>query len=183
MKRNRSHGKIASLPPELRNAVDEMLKATTFTYEDIKKYLQENGVSVSESAICRYAQNLCADLEAIRIAQENFKALMAEAEKCPELDTTAVLTRIASHRMLNALVSKPEDEWSEMRVDKLLQEINGMTRAVAYKERLAQQNKDDVTAALDEVQAQVFAALATERPELYEQVARWLSKKKQEGLQ
>lgn len=182
MKRNRSHGKIASLPPQLRNAVDEMLKATTFTYEDIKQYLAENGVSVSESAICRYARNLCADLEAIRIAQENFKALMAEAEKCPELDTTAVLTRIASHRMLDALVNKPAEEWSGMRIDKLLQEISGMTRAVAYKERIAVQNKDEVTAALDEVKAQVFSALAAERPELYEQVARWLGQKKKEGL-
>lgn len=29
-KGNRSHSKIASLPPELRQAVDEMLKAGTY---------------------------------------------------------------------------------------------------------------------------------------------------------
>lgn len=44
------------------------------------------------------------------------------------------------------------------------------------------QNKDVVTAALDEVQASVFSALAQEQPELYRQVAKFIERKKKEGL-
>ena len=37
-------------------------------------------------------------------------------------------------------------------------------------------------AALDEVQASVFSALADEKPELYRQVVQFLDKKRKEGL-
>ena len=53
---------------------------------------------------------------------------------------------------------------------------------VAYKQRVDMQNKDVVTAALDEVQASVFSALAQEQPELYRQVAKFIERKKKEGL-
>lgn len=39
-----------------------------------------------------------------------------------------------------------------------------------------------VSAALDEVQASVFSALADEKPELYRQVVQFLDKKRKEGL-
>lgn len=41
---------------------------------------------------------------------------------------------------------------------------------------------DVVSAALDEVQASVFSALADEKPELYRQVVQFLDKKRKEGL-
>lgn len=177
-KGNRSHSKIASLPPELRQAVDEMLKAGTFRYEEVQKYLAENGVEISQSAICRYARRLVDSYREIILAQESFKALLAEAEKYPELDTTEVLTRIASHRMLSALVNKPEDEWDGIKVDKLLQEVSAMTRAVAYKERLAAQSKEEIAAAMDEVQKALYKALADEKPELYRQLVAFLNSRR-----
>lgn len=181
-RRNRKHSVIDGLPEELRNTTEQMLLAGA-TYAEIVDYLGENGVSLSVSAVCRYAQNYQASVEALQIAQQNFKAMLSEAERYPELDTTEILTRIASQRMLNALVNKPDEEWDSVQVDKLLREVNGLTRAVAYKERLAVQNKDDVTAALDEVKGAVYAAMASERPDLYQQVASFLERKKKEGLQ
>ena len=63
-KKNRSRSKISRLPPEIRNAVDEMVKAASdFTYADIKEYLAGQGVDISISAIGAYAQNLSADLD------------------------------------------------------------------------------------------------------------------------
>ena len=53
---------------------------------------------------------------------------------------------------------------------------------MAYKQRVDIQNKDVVSAALDEVQASVFSALADEKPELYRQVVQFLDKKRKEGL-
>lgn len=181
-RRNRKHSIIDGLPEELKAATEQMLLSGA-TYAEVVDYLAENGVSLSVSAVCRYAQNYQASVETLQIAQENFRAMLAEAERYPELDTTEILTRIASQRMLNALVNKPDEEWDSVRVDKLLSEVSGLTRAVAYKERLAVQNKDDVTAALDEIKATVYAAMASERPDLYKQVAAYLERKAKEGLQ
>lgn len=181
-KKNRSRSKISRLPPEIRNAVDEMVKAASdFTYADIKEYLAGQGVDISISAIGAYAQNLSADLEAIRVAQENFKVLVREAEKVPELEYSEVINRVAAQRMLQAIVAKPQDEWDDVRLDKLLKEMNGMTRAVAYKQRIEVQNRSDTDAALAELKAEFFSALGAEHPELYRQLVQVLEKQQKEA--
>lgn len=182
LKGRRSYGKIASLPPEIRNAVDNMLLAGVLRYDEILAYIAGQGVDVSKSSLCRYAKRLAETYRDLQIAQENYEAMRRELEKYPEQDSSEVLTRIVSHKLLTALVSKTDDEWSELRADKLLKEISGVTRAVAYKKRVDMQNKDVVTAALDEVQASVFSALADEQPEVYRKVAQFIEKKKAEGL-
>lgn len=183
LKGKRSYGKIAALPPEVRNAVDNMLLSCTVRIPEIQAYIQEQaGVSVSESTVSRYGKRLAESYRDLIVAQENFEALRKEVEKYPEQDAAEVLLRIAIHKMMLALTSKTEKDWSEMRADKLMREISGVTRAVAYKQRVDMQNKDVVTAALDEVQASIFSALAQEHPELYKQVAKFIERKKKEGL-
>ena len=178
LKGKRSYGKIASLPPEVRNAVDNMILSCTVRIPEIQAYIQEKAdVSVSESTVSRYGKRLADSYRDLMIAQESFESLRKEVEKYPE-----VLLRIAIHKMMVALTSKTDEDWNEMRVDKLMREISGVTRAVAYKQRVDMQNKDVVTAALDEVQASVFSALAQEQPELYRQVAKFIERKKKEGL-
>ena len=179
LKGKRSYGKIASLPPEIRSAVDNMLLAGVLRYDEILEYIAGQGVDVSKSSLCRYAKRLAETYRDLQIAQE---AVMEPIGKVAEQDASEVLTRIVSHKLLTALVSKTDEEWSELRADKLLREISGVTRAVAYKKRVDTQNKDVVTAALDEVQASVFSALADEQPDLYQKVARFIERKKSEGL-
>ena len=179
----RSYGKIASLPPEVRNAVDNMILTCTVRLPEIQAYIEEQaGVDVSTSTISRYGKRLSETYRDLTIAQENCEARRKEVEKYPEQDSAEILTRIASHKMMAALVSKSDKDWNEMRADKLLKEISGLTRAMAYKQRVDIQNKDVVSAALDEVQASVFSALADEKPELYRQVVQFLDKKRKEGL-
>ncbi len=178
----RSYGKIASLPPEVRNAVDNMILTCTVRLPEIQAYIEEQaGVDVSTSTISRYGKRLSETYRDLTIAQENFEALRKEVEKYPEQDSAEILTRIASHKMMAALVSKSDKDWNEMRADKLLKKINGLTRAMAYKQRVDILNKDVVSAALDEVQASVFSALADEKRELYRQVVQFLDKKRKEG--
>ena len=161
LKGKRSYGKIASLPPEVRNAVDNMILSCTVRIPEIQAYIQEKAdVSVSESTVSRYGKRLADSYRDLMIAQESFESLRKEVEKYPEQDAAEVL----------------------LRVDELMREISGVTRAVAYKQRVDMQNKDVVTAALDEVQASVFSALAQEQPELYRQVAKFIERKKKEGL-
>ena len=167
------------MPSEIKEAVDEMLRIGTFSYEQIKDYLAQQGVSVSQSSICRYAQRLAQNYQELQIAQEHYRALLQEARKYPDLDTTEVLTRLASHRMLHALMAKGEKEWDGLQVEKLLKEISGLTRAVAYKQRVETQNKEEAALALDEIRATVFSALAQEQPQLYRDLERWLESRKE----
>ena len=102
--------------------------------------------------------------------------MMDTASKIPEVDAVEIINRIAGQKLVQAIISKPEEEWTELRLDKLLKEANGMTKAVAYKQRIDLQNKEDVEAAADELKAEFFAALSAENPELYRQVVQALNR-------
>lgn len=176
-RKNRSRSKISRLPPEIRSTVDAMIQATAdFTYKDIQEYLAKQNVDVSQSAIGTYARNLMESLEALNMAQESIRAMMDTASKIPEVDAVEIINRIAGQKLVQAIISKPEEEWTELRLDKLLKEANGMTKAVAYKQRIDLQNKEDVEAAADELKAEFFAALSAENPELYRQVVQALNR-------
>ncbi len=56
-----------------------------------------------------------------------------------------------------------------------------MTKAVAYKQRIDLQNKTEAQAAADEMKAEFFAALGTEHPELYRQLAQILDRQAKEA--
>ena len=106
---------------------------------------------------------------------------MDELERYPDLDTTEALVRVASQNLMTALASKKDEDWSAVGVDKLMNQISGLTRAVAYKKRVELQNKTDVQAAGDEVKTALWTAMAKERPDLYKQVSAYLDTKTQEG--
>ena len=56
-KKKRKHYAIEKLHPDVKEAVDEMIKAD-FTYREIVDYIKKTGNSVSKSAVQRYALNL-----------------------------------------------------------------------------------------------------------------------------
>lgn len=181
-RKNRSRSKISRLPPEIRSTVDAMVQATAdFTYTDIQEYLAEQGVEISTSAIGTYVRELMDSLEALTVAQETMRAMMETAAKVPEVDAVEIINRIAGQKMLQAVINRPEEEWTEVELDKLLREMNAMTKAVAYKQRIDQQNKTDAQAAADELKAQFFSALGTEHPDLYRQVVQILERKAREA--
>ena len=55
-RRRRYHSVITMLDPDLQREVDEMLANSRYTYTDIVQFLKENGIRISVSSICRYAQ-------------------------------------------------------------------------------------------------------------------------------
>ncbi len=54
--------KIDDMPPELRNAVIEMLLGDGASdgarYREVVEYVRENGGSISQASLCRYLQRL-----------------------------------------------------------------------------------------------------------------------------
>ncbi|PWM59592.1 MAG: hypothetical protein DBX91_06415 [Subdoligranulum variabile] len=180
-KGNRKHSKIDSLPPEMKATVEEMILDGSATYNEIVDYLQEHGYSLSASSVCRYARGYVESVQVLQIAQQNFKNMLEQLDRYPDLDTTEALVRIASQNLMSALASKKDEDWSKVSVDKLMNQISGLTRAVAYKKRVELQNKNDLEAGADDIKTALWRAMEKERPELYKQVSSYLDRKAQEG--
>lgn len=137
--------------------------------------------SLSVSSVCRYAQGYVENLQTLQIAQANFRNMLDELERYPDLDTTEALVRVASQNLMTALTSKKDEDWSAVSVDKLMNQISGLTRAVAYKKRVELQNKSDIEAGTGDLKSALWSAMAKERPDLYKQVSAYLDRKAQEG--
>lgn len=103
---NRKHSKIDTLPPEMKATVEEMIMDGSATYSDIVTYLEQQGYSLSVSSVCRYAQGYVENLQTLQIAQANFRNMLDELERYPDLDTTEALVRVASQNLMTALTLK-----------------------------------------------------------------------------
>lgn len=174
---NRKHSKIDALPEDLKSDVEEML-LTGSTYSDIVQFLKDNEQSVSVAAVCRYARAFNANMEQLRMANENFKNMMDEINRYPELDTTEAIIRIASGNVFNRLANAEDADWDEVKLEKLLKETNGLIRATAYKKRIELQNKEIRDTAIDEMKGLMFQEMAKDNPDLYKSVVAYLNSKK-----
>lgn len=174
-RRNRSSGKIDRLPEDLRLSVEQML-LTGSTYKEIVAFLTDNGQTVSQMCICRYAEKYLATVEQLKLAQENFRMIADEIDKFPNLDTTEVIMRLASQQVLNAWASSPAEAWESVDPDELLKNTVALTRAAAYKRKTDLQNKSSQEAALEASKSLLSDILGRKHPELFRQVMDTLSK-------
>ena len=179
-KKNRKHSIIDELEPALKDTVEQMLLGGA-TYSEIVDYLKEQGVGISVASVCRYAQAYNANVEMLNIAQENFRKMMEEMQKYPDLDTSEAIIRLTSQNIFNALANTSEEDWKDVSIDKMLRESTALIRATAYKKRIEVQNQENFDAGLEAVKSLVFEAMAKEKPELYKQVNEFLLSKKKDG--
>ncbi len=174
VKRNRKHSVIDGLPQDLKDTVEYMLM-TGATYIDVVDYLFIHGVSLSVSAVCRYAQGYLAGLEQAMIARENLSRMM---NKYPSLDTTKAIELLTSHNLLNTLSQMPQEKWQELDAKDAAKQATALIRAAAYKSRVELQNKSDLDAAWDVVHEVIFNTMAMDQPELYNQVMEYARQRK-----
>lgn len=173
-KKNRKHSIIDKLPTEIRDTVEEMVKAN-FTYREILEYLDNAGHPVSYSTVQRYAANLMETIQSLRMAQENFRTIMAETEKYSNLDLTEALLRILSSQMLEAVNQMPEGAIQATDFDTITKNAVALTRAVAYKRNVDM--KDTLGTGAKEIKAELFEAMSAEDPETYKKVKAFIERK------
>lgn len=176
-RKNRKHSKVDRLPDALKETVEQMLLAGA-TYAEIIDYLKDNGQSISQASLCRYAQDYHANVQMLNVAQENFRRMMDEMQRYPDLDVTEAITRLSAQRVFDALAHTEEDKWRAVSPEDILKQSTALVRAAAYKQRIDVQNATAQETAIDEVKALVFDAMKKERPELYEDVVKFLNEKK-----
>ena len=177
---NRKHSKIDSLDPNVKETVDEMIK-TGCLYREIADFIGQNGMSVSIAAIGRYAKNLMTTLDALRMSQQNFRAIMEEIDKYPNLDITEGIIRLLSGQMLEAVSGMSEEKLKELDFDTLSKHAVALTRAAAYKRQTDIKNKNILENGAEQFQSLIFEAMSKERPDLYKEVKKFLKSKAKDG--
>ena len=175
-KKNRKHSIIDGLPSDLREAVDEMIRIN-FTYHEIVEYIRKNGVEISISSVQRYASNLNATLESLRLAQENFRAVMEETEKYKNLDVTNGILRLLSNQVFQAINNLPDGQAQEIDFETLMKNAVALTRAVAYKKKIDIDSQSVIESGAEQFQSLIFEAMSDEEPELYRRVKKFIKEK------
>ena len=165
----RRHSIIDKLPAEIKETVDEMVRAN-FTYRDIVDYIKSTGNDISLASVGRYAANLNETVRSIRMAQENFRAIMEETERHPNLDATDGILCILSNQLLEAVNSMPEEQLQSADLNSLIKNSVALTKAVAYKKNIDLKNKDILETGVEQVKSMIFEAMAEKRPEMYKEV-------------
>lgn len=179
-KSNRKHSIIDGLPCELKDAVDEMIKSN-FTYHEIVDYIKSNGVNISISSVQRYASRLEVTLQSLRLAQENFRAIMEETEKYPNLDITDGLLRLLSNQILGAINKLPEEQLDDLDFETLSKNAIALTRAAAYKKQIEVKSKDILENGADQFQSLLFETMAKDNPTLYKEFKKYIKSKTKAG--
>lgn len=175
-KKKRKHYAIEKLPSDVKEAVDEMIKAD-FTYREIVDYIKSTGNSVSKSAVQRYASNLMETLQTLRMTQENFKAIMEETERYKNVDFTEPLTRLLCSQLLNSINSLPEEQLQSTNIETLVKNTVALTKAVAYKKNIDVKNNSILENGAEQFQSMLYDVMADERPELYKEIKKYLKEK------
>ena len=172
--RNRKHSIIDRLDAPVRESVEEMIRAG-LTYSEIVDYVRGTGTEISMASVCRYARQFSESVERIRMAQENFRGIMEETAKYPNMDPTDGILRLISHQLLEAINDMPEEERKAKNFDELIKSSVALTRAVAYKKRIDTQNKELLENGLEQFSGALYDAMASERPDLYAEIKRFLA--------
>lgn len=176
----RKHSKIDALPSDIREAVEQMIMGD-YTYRDVCDFVRETAnVTLSEAAVCRYAQGLNASVQEIRLASENMRALTEEMQKFPQLDTTEGIARLVSHKVLQAVQQMDEIALKEADPLKLIEKATALIRAVSLKNSTDIKTANLKNVAFESFKEDIFDAMAKENPELYRSLVQFINSK-QEG--
>lgn len=176
----RKHSKIDSLPADIKEAVEQMIMGD-YTYRDVCDFVRETAnITLSEAAVCRYAQGLNASVQEIRLASENMRALTEEMQKFPQLDTTEGIARLVSHKVLQAVQQMDEIALKEADPLKLIEKATALIRAVSLKNSTDIKTANLKNVAFESFKEDIFDAMAKENPELYRSLVQFINSK-QEG--
>ena len=177
-KKNRKHSIIDGLPTDLKEAVEEMIK-DNFTYREIVEYIRKQGFEISQSSVQRYASSLNETLQSLRLAQENFRAVMEETEKYKNLDVTDGILRLLSNQVFQNINNLSEEQMNDIDFETLMKNAVALTRAIAYKKKIDVDTQSVLENGMEQFQSALYETMAAESPDLYKEVKKFLKEKQQ----
>ncbi len=176
-RKRRATGTIDKLNPALKETVDQMLLSGQ-TYREICEYLAENEIKLTQASVCRYARRFLTSANELRIAQENFRMILTETDRYPDLDPAEAILRLASQKAFDALSLINEESWTETDPEKIISNATALARAVAYKKRTDTSVKSDEEIALNKNQTLLYENLKRDNPRLYNELCEFIKREK-----
>ena len=177
----RKRSKIDRLDPEFKASVEEVIVSNQFSYAKIAEFIRDNtGQTISKQAVCTHAKGLCESLATLRMAQENFKIVMQELNRYPDMNSTEGIIQLMAYKLFTSVEQVTSDDLKNTDPLKLMKQASELVRVAAYKRNLDLKNKDIEVAGFDAVKDKFFKGLAVDNPMLYKQLSEYVDKKKSE---
>lgn len=111
------------------------------------------------------------------MSQENFKAIIEEAERYKDADYTECIMRLIGSNILEALNSVPKENIQNVDFIYLMKSAVSFTRAATYKKNIEYKTEDINKIGVEQVRSMLFTALASDHPELYKELKQILNDK------
>ncbi len=137
-------------------------------------YLKSTGNSISKSAVQRYASNLMESLHTLRMAQENFSAIMEETEKYKNVNFTEPLTMLLCSRLLEQINILSDEQIQAIDIETLTKNAVALTRAVAYKRNVDAKTNTMIGNGVEQFNEVFFQSLANDKPKPYKELKNFL---------
>lgn len=160
--RNRTAGKIDSLPQEVKEQVDKMLMDTSITYTEITNWLVACGFEISRSAVGRYALRTNNLTSRMLEAQQRTEALVKVVQQNPDADYSEAGMRLLMDGLINRLATA-EEEFDELPIDKAGKLITALSRTKVYKDKVKQDMQKKVELAFRGMEAEIMEALKADK--------------------
>lgn len=163
--KNRSHGKIDNLSPELKKEVEEKL-LNGETYEEVSVWLKSKGEDVHLSSVGRYGKKFLNRFESVRIAKEFAKLLAEDNAERPATELHEANNLLASQLIMEAMVDDSMDAKERAEAAK---SIASLQRAQVSNEKLKLQARKEMGAihsAMELLKQKVFTEIGENYPEV-----------------
>ncbi|AEG60028.1 phage protein Gp27 family protein [Desulforamulus ruminis] len=162
----RKHHKVAALPPEIVEAVNEML-LQGHTYEEIADYLKNMGTPVSKSAVGRYGKDFHAKFERLKQIRDQAKAIIESNDGAPGTQLAEATTELAISMIMETLSEL--DGLQGEKVTELLKVLPKLADSGTRREALKLQFNKGAEAALARLKEELKAELNSE-PDLLQKM-------------
>jgi len=163
--KNRTHGKVDSLPEDVRREVENKLLRGE-TYASVADYLNENGFEIHFTSVGRFGKNFLKKFEAVRMAKE-FAQLLAEDNAIrPATELHEANNMLVSQSIMEALADPEAD--SEVKI-KSARAIAQLQQAQVQNERLKLINRKEagaVKVAMNALREKVFETIGSKHPDI-----------------
>ena len=114
-------------------------------------------------------------LHTLRMAQENFSAIMEETEKYKNVDFTEPLTRLLCSRLLEQINRLSDEQVEAIDIETLIKNAVALTRTVAYKRNVDAKTNTVIENGVEQFNEAFFQALSNDKPKLYKELKKFLN--------
>jgi len=165
MSKNRSHGKINKLPPEIKKAVENKL-LEGYTYQQISDHLKSLNHDVHYSSVHRYGKHFLKQFENVRMAKEFAQLLSEDNAERPTTELHEANNALISQIIMEVLVDKDKPVEAKLKSYKAIAELQ---TAQVQNEKLkitSRKEAGNVRVAMNILKERMFKEIQDKHPEV-----------------